>query len=75
MMKRIGIQIFCAFLSALIFSPAVAVADSNEKTIAVFKKSSAVQPYFANAYGYAVYPTVIKGGHYCWRSFRPGKGL
>ncbi len=31
-------------------------------TIKLFKQSPQVQPYFANAYGYAVFPTVGKGG-------------
>ena len=31
-------------------------------TIHVFKQSPQVQPYFKNAYGYAVFPTVGKGG-------------
>ena len=37
-------------------------ADDFSDTIAVYKKSPAVQPFFNNAYGYAVFPTVGKGG-------------
>ena len=37
-------------------------ADSYSNTIEVFKKSPAAQPFFENAYGYAVFPTVAKGG-------------
>ena len=37
-------------------------ADEFTDTIAEFKKAPAVQPYFAKAYGYAVFPTVGKGG-------------
>ena len=37
-------------------------ADSYSNTIEVFKKSPAVQPFFKNAYGYAVFPTIGKGG-------------
>lgn len=40
----------------------VAMADRVDDTIDVFKKSSAVQPYFESAYGYAVFPTVGKAG-------------
>jgi lipid-binding SYLF domain-containing protein len=40
----------------------MAQADSYSNTIEVFKKSPAVQPFFENAYGYAVFPTVGKGG-------------
>jgi len=40
----------------------LAQAEEYSKTIETFKKSSAVQPFFKNAYGYAVFPTVGKGG-------------
>lgn len=41
---------------------AQAQADKYQKAIEVFKESPAVQPFFKNAYGYAVFPTVGKGG-------------
>jgi lipid-binding SYLF domain-containing protein len=37
-------------------------ADKFTDTINVFKKSEAVQPFFKNAYGYAVFPTIGKAG-------------
>ena len=37
-------------------------ADRFQRTIDVFKQSSAVQPFFESAYGYAVFPTIGKGG-------------
>jgi lipid-binding SYLF domain-containing protein len=37
-------------------------ADKFTDTIQVFKKSEVVQPFFKNAYGYAVFPTVGKAG-------------
>jgi lipid-binding SYLF domain-containing protein len=37
-------------------------ADSYSKAVSVFKQSEAVQPFFKNCYGYAVFPTVGKGG-------------
>jgi lipid-binding SYLF domain-containing protein len=40
----------------------LAYAGSYSNTIEVFKKSPVVQPFFKNAYGYAVFPTVGKGG-------------
>ena len=40
----------------------LAQADNFSNTIEVFKKSPAVQPFFKNAYGYAVFQTVGKGG-------------
>ena len=40
----------------------LAQADNYSNTIELFKKSQAVQPFFENAYGYAVFPTIGKGG-------------
>lgn len=40
----------------------LAQADSYSNTLEVFKKSPAVQPFFKTAYGYAVFPTIGKGG-------------
>jgi len=40
----------------------LAQADNYANTIKVFKKSKAVQPFFKKAYGYAVFPTIGKGG-------------
>ena len=37
-------------------------ADKFTDTVNVFKKSEVVQPFFKNAYGYAVFPTVGKAG-------------
>ena len=53
------LSVFIIF--ALNFSN-LAQADSYSNTIEVFKKSPAVQPFFENAYGYAVFPTIGKGG-------------
>ncbi len=39
-----------------------AAADEYTDTIALFKKSPAVKTFFKNAYGYAVFPNVGKGG-------------
>jgi lipid-binding SYLF domain-containing protein len=48
-------------------------ADEYSQTISVFKKSSVVQPFFQNAYGYAVFPTVGKGGIVVGGAFGKGK--
>ena len=40
----------------------LAQADNYSNTIEVFKKSQVVQPFFENAYGYAVFPTIGKAG-------------
>ena len=50
-------------LMLLVFNfSTMAQADNYANTIEVFKKSPAVQPFFKNAYGYAVFPTIGKGG-------------
>ena len=49
-----------------------AMADSYTDTIAIYKKSPAVQPFFKSAYGYAVFPTIGKGGFVVGGSY--GKG-
>jgi lipid-binding SYLF domain-containing protein len=48
-------------VTALILS-SPAHADKFADTMNVFKKSEAVQPFFKNAYGYAVFPTIGKAG-------------
>ena len=48
-------------VTALILS-SPAHADKFSDTMNVFKKSEAVQPFFKNAYGYAVFPTIGKAG-------------
>lgn len=42
--------------------PQISFADSYSDTISVFKQADATQPFFKNCYGYAVFPTVGKGG-------------
>ena len=39
-----------------------AVADDYTDTVAKFKKASQTAPFFANSYGYAVFPTIGKAG-------------
>ena len=53
--------ILIMFVAALIFS-IPAHADKFTDTMNVYKKSKAVQPFFKNAYGYAVFPTIGKAG-------------
>ena len=57
---RISLSIVATILFFSLATPAS--ADKFAKTIDVFKKSEAVQPFFKNAYGYAVFPTVGKAG-------------
>jgi len=59
-----AVRFFVSLLIAIFawnFS-SLAHADGYSDTIEVFRKSPAVQPFFEDAYGYAVFPTVGKGG-------------
>jgi len=63
-------------IAALVFMAAsrasAAEAEDYSKTINVFKESPAVQKFFNNSYGYAVFPTIGKGGWVIGGSY--GKG-
>jgi lipid-binding SYLF domain-containing protein len=59
-------KLYCIVATLLIILPAaISVAeegDSFTRTIEIFRKSPQVQPFFKTAYGYAVFPTIGKGG-------------
>ncbi len=59
-MKNFRFLVMFVF-ALLVFSPAQA-EDAYINTIDLFKRSPVVQPFFKNAYGYAVFPTIGKGG-------------
>ena len=65
----IGLVLFMS--GVLTWSPVH--ADSVANTIAVFKKSPAVQPFFESAYGYAVFPLIGKAGFIVGGSYGTGK--
>ena len=48
-------------------------ADTFTDTIAIYKKSPAVQPFFKNNYGYVVFPTVGKAGFVVGGSYGSGQ--
>ena len=66
-----SISVIVALLVALLSGPAM--ADKYADTIAVFKKSEAVQPFLKNAYGYAVFPTIGKAGFGIGGSYGTGQ--
>jgi len=56
------LRLFAALVfSMLVMSSAFADADYSN-AIKVFRDSPVVEPYFKNAYGYAIFPTIGKGG-------------
>jgi lipid-binding SYLF domain-containing protein len=62
MMKVFRSMAIAACLVLSLAGHQTAHADSYTDTIALFKKSDAVKPFFMNSYGYAVFPTIGKGG-------------
>jgi lipid-binding SYLF domain-containing protein len=61
-MRYFRLSILLVMMILVSNSPNLAQADSYSKAIEVFKSSPAVQPFFEDAYGYAVFPTIGKGG-------------
>jgi len=59
-MNRLRVFIVLVF-STFVLLPVYAT-DDYSNAIKVFKDSPVVQPYFKNAYGYAIFPTIGKGG-------------
>ncbi len=68
--KKITLLILAVLLLAF---TAPAMANSYSNAVYNFKKSPAVRPFFQNAYGYAIFPLVGKGGFIVGAAF--GKGL
>ena len=61
-MKQRQIPSVITVMVLAIFFIGVAYADDFTETMETFKKSKVVGPFFDNTYGYAVFPTVGKGG-------------
>jgi len=62
MKKNYRFPVVLIMVVAALILPNPAHADKFTDTIDIYKKSEAVQPFFKNAYGYAVFPTVGKAG-------------
>ena len=59
MIKRV-LSLFAVFVMVAVGQPAW--ADPHQDTISVFKNAGQSSRFFKSAYGYAVFPTVGKGG-------------
>jgi lipid-binding SYLF domain-containing protein len=57
-----GALIGVLLMALLTFSPMAYGADDYSETIKVFKGSPLVKEFFSNSYGYAIFPTIGKGG-------------
>jgi hypothetical protein len=60
--RRVVLSVIVPALVVGLTLSAAAFADDYSATIQEFKKTPAVRPFFDNAYGYAVFPVVGKGG-------------
>jgi lipid-binding SYLF domain-containing protein len=56
-----GVTLVC-LLTILLLAPVDASADEYDSTIDIFKNAGASGHYFESAYGYAVFPSIGKGG-------------
>ncbi len=72
-MKILRLIIFPVFLVMAASCLNFAHADQYSDTVDVFKKSPAVKPFIDNCYGYAVFPTVGKGGFIVGGSYGTGQ--
>ncbi|MGI2855215.1 YSC84-related protein [Shewanella algae] len=63
-MKAISSTLFAllALASCLLLIPTASANDSYSNAIATFKQASETHKFFDSAYGYAIFPTVGKGG-------------
>ena len=52
-----------AYLLVILFATSSAAADQFDATIKTFKESREGNQFFQSAYGYAVFPTIGKGGY------------
>lgn len=52
----------CLALAAALLPAAPALADEYSDTVAMFQKAGESAAFFKNAHGYAVFPTIGKGG-------------
>jgi len=73
-MKHHSRYVYLFLISLFLFTFATPVmADSYTSAIETFKKSEAVQPFFKKAYGFAIFPTVGKGGFAVGGAYGKGK--
>ena len=63
--------LFCFLLTPI--AAGTAVADEAAATVNVFRSSPHVQPFFEDAYGYAVFPTVGKAAFIVGGAYGEGK--
>ena len=71
-MKKVSLIIIVALICGVSAVAVAADVEDYSSTINVFKQSPAVEKFFKNSYGYAVFPTIGKAGWVVGGSY--GKG-
>lgn len=71
-MKRMSFVFIIALYSSIFVAAVAASADEYSSTISIFRDSPAVEKFFDNSYGYAVFPLIGKAGFVVGGSY--GKG-
>ena len=66
---------FAMAVVALAMVGGSALAATDAETVALFKKAGQSSTYFSKSYGYAVFPTVGKGGIGIGGAYRQGQRL
>ncbi|NMH65114.1 lipid-binding SYLF domain-containing protein [Shewanella salipaludis] len=57
-----SVVIGCSLLIGMLLAPMASAADSYTEALQRFQQAQETQRFFNNAYGYALFPTVGKGG-------------
>ncbi len=73
MMKMYRYSIVVCAMMAVLAMSMPAAANEYTDTIAVYKQSEAVQPFFKNSYGYAVFPVIGKAGFVVGGAYGKGR--
>ncbi|MFK8018941.1 MAG: YSC84-related protein [Pseudomonadales bacterium] len=73
-MKRAGLFCLALITGMMAFQASAEAPDAKyEQVITMFRASTVTQPYFEHSYGYAIFPTVGKGGFVVGGAFGKGK--
>lgn len=72
-MKSIKLSLVLFFVIFIVSVSPHAMAGDYTDTITIFNKSDAVKPFFNEAYGYAVFPAIGKGGFILGGAYGSGR--
>jgi lipid-binding SYLF domain-containing protein len=73
LMKPIRLPVLLLFFLTLASAAAALNNSDYRKSITAFSSSPYLQPYFRHAYGYAVFPRIVKGGAVVGAAYGDGR--